>query len=111
MAKAVKQVSRNRPDTAESARLRYLGLWIYACGMKPAQVCKKLHINPGYLSELINGKKKNPSMEKVHAIADYLGISADNFSKPPPSATVMEQIAQYDAKVLEKLLRKHHSED
>jgi len=111
MAKAVKQVSRNRPDTVENARLRYLGQWIYACGKKPAEVCRETGINPGYMSELIKGTKKNPSTSKLWAIADFLGISADNFAKPPPSATVLEQIAQYDPKVVEKLLRKRPIQD
>lgn len=87
----------------------YLGPWIRACKTTPAEVSRGTGINEGYLSQMISGKKDNPSGAKLSLIADFLEIPLGNLYKPPPPAAVLDQIADFDPKVIARLSRKRRN--
>lgn len=84
----------------------YVGPWIRACETTQAEVSRKTGINEGYLSEIISGKKKNPSAAKLRQIAGFLKIPLGDLYKPPPPAAVLAQIADYDPEVITRLSKK-----
>lgn len=85
--KPVQAVSAPRPA-------QYLGGWIRALGATPAEVSRKTGINEGYLSELINGGKKNPAYAKLKAIADFLKIEVGRFDEPPPPQDFVRKLRE-----------------
>jgi transcriptional regulator with XRE-family HTH domain len=81
----------------------YIGQWIRALGMRPIDVVKGIGINEGYLSELINGKKKNPSGGTLIQIAEFLDIPMNYLYNPPPPQEIINQTSGIDSSVLERL--------
>lgn len=84
-------------------RLLYVGQWIRALGKRPRDVVNATGINEGYLSELVNGRKKNPSAHTLIQIAGYLEIPVDYFYRPPPSQELLEQLSEFDPLVVSRL--------
>jgi transcriptional regulator with XRE-family HTH domain len=89
-------------------RKLYVGEWIRALGLKQVEVVRGTRINEGYLSELVSGKKRNPSYDILCQIADFLGIPVSYFGRPPPDRGFIEEAADLDPKVLAKLLAPRH---
>ena len=83
----------------------YIGEWIRALGMRPADVARATGRNEGYLSQLINGQKRRPSLGLQKEIADALGIPMMYFVTPPPPREVVEQAGAIDPGVLARLRR------
>lgn len=79
----------------------YIGEWIKALGDAPTAVATCLKLNPGYLSQLINNKKKNPSYWVLCEVADHLKIPVDYLRKPPPAITA----GDIDQATLARLLK------
>lgn len=46
-------------------------------GMKQSEVCEKLQISQGLVSEMIRGTRKNPSASTILKIADGFHVSTD----------------------------------
>lgn len=59
--------------------------WIYALGHTPAEVQRATGVNAGYLSELKQLKKDNPSRQIVRKVADFPEIPTAYFERKPPS--------------------------
>jgi len=111
MAKVTKLVSRKRQEPSVESSDLHLGAWLRALEVKPSQVVKDTGINFGYLSELISGKKKNPSFQKLTMIADYLGIEVGELRKAPPAADVLKQISSFSPSALQKLAKRRFPTD
>lgn len=45
--------------------------------VKPAQLCKDLHLDAGYVSMLTHSKVKDMKLNRAYAIAKYLGVTTD----------------------------------
>jgi transcriptional regulator with XRE-family HTH domain len=93
---------------SDSPRL-YVGEWIRASDTTPAEVSREAPINEGYLSGIISGNKKNPSGSKLALIARVLGITVPALYSPPPSAKLLDQVADYDPEVVIRLSQKRKS--
>lgn len=103
-------MSEGLPDHVVMPRTRkrptiklYIGEWIRALGRRPAEVARAIQMNEGYLSELINGGKGNPSAGLVADIADFLQIPEHYFRQPPPSRQFLDTAAALDPDVLRRL--------
>lgn len=83
----------------------HIGSWIRRLGATPATIARKTGLNEGYLSELVNGKKTNPSMVVGFIIADYLDIPVDYFRRPPPSTEVVQEAERLRPDVIARLRR------
>lgn len=81
----------------------FIGPWIRALGKTPAEVAKDAPMNEGYLSQLISGKKKTPSIEILQAIAKVLDIPRDKLHEPPPSKEVIDAARSLGPSVLDRL--------
>ena len=98
-----------RPKAPKQASTLYIGQWIRALGQRQIDVVKATGINEGYLSELINGGKWNPTYEMIMRIAEYLQIPVHYFNRPPPDREFLAEAAGIDPEVLNRLVssKKH----
>lgn len=62
--------------------------------VKPAQLCKDLNLDAGYVSMLTNSKVKDMKLNRAYAIAKYLGVTveylvelAEQYPDPLPRVT------------------------
>lgn len=102
MARSLRNARRRaRPTPAPL----FIGEWIRALGMRPADVARATGRNEGYLSELVNNKKKNPSLGMQQEIAEVLGIPVHYFQRPPPRKDFIEEARQLDPAVIDRLRR------
>ena len=69
----------------------FIGGWIRALGLQPRDVARQAPMNEGYLSQLINGRKKRPTFELLTVVAKAinflipgLNFTPDLFRQPPP---------------------------
>jgi transcriptional regulator with XRE-family HTH domain len=81
----------------------FVGQWIRALGKRPRDVARATEINEGYLSELVNGKKKNPSPANLAAIAEFLAIPMHYLYRLPPPKETLEQLAGFDPGTISRL--------
>lgn len=82
----------------------YIGQWIRNLGYRPRDVARGAPVNEGYLSELIKGTKKAPSVEVLHAIAVFLKIPRDALHKPPPPKEVIDAARAYGPAIFDQIL-------
>lgn len=81
----------------------YIGPWIRSLGSTPSQVAREIGMNEGYLSELISGKKSNPSLSIQCEIAKFLKIPHTYFLRPPPAAEILKETSGLDAGTIARL--------
>jgi transcriptional regulator with XRE-family HTH domain len=48
-------------------------------GLSQAELSRKSGLSTAYVSQMVNGKVKDPSLRKAWAISDALGVSLDDF--------------------------------
>jgi transcriptional regulator with XRE-family HTH domain len=85
----------------------FIGQWVRALGYRPIDVVRATGLNEGYLSELIAGRKTNPSNAVLHTIATAIGIPWHYLLRPPPSPEFLEEAATLDPAVLVRLRSRH----
>lgn len=86
----------------------YIGEWINRRGRYPAEVADKIGYSEGYMSEIISGKKKNPSTQFLLAIADDLDLTLNDLYSAPPSEEVLKNVGKLsptDQATLSRLLK------
>jgi transcriptional regulator with XRE-family HTH domain len=70
----------------------YLGQWLARLGRKPAEIARSVGVEPSYISNLISGKKANPSGAILVDIAEELGLSANDLYRMPPPKSATEAV-------------------
>ena len=96
-------VGRPRKEPSKARKL-FIGEWISALGHRPVDVVKATGIDPGYLSKLIKGEKRNPSLKTLADIADFLAITIDSFYRLPPPKDFIAQVENLDPRLLARLM-------
>lgn len=92
------------PDQLEEAfPPLFVGGWIKTMGFRPSEVARETGINEGYLSQIISGKRDNPSRLVLHKIANCIGIPMEYFNRPPPNRQFLTEAAALDPTVLQKI--------
>jgi transcriptional regulator with XRE-family HTH domain len=81
----------------------FVGPWIQKMRFRPSEVARGTGINEGYLSQIISGKKGNPSRLVLHKIAKFIDIPMEYFNRPPPTTQFLTEVANYDPVVLQKI--------
>lgn len=94
---------RGREKPEPPLQTLYLGQWLHALGKRPVDVVRGTGINEGYISELISGKKKNPSTKYSFLIATFLGLKVDDLYKPPPDREFIKRAKAMDPDLLARL--------
>jgi transcriptional regulator with XRE-family HTH domain len=84
----------------------YIGEWCRALDIRPAKVAREAPINFGYLSGLISGKKTNPSRDMLEAVARVLDMKVGDLYSAPPSASLLDQVSEFDPQTIVKLSQK-----
>jgi transcriptional regulator with XRE-family HTH domain len=85
----------------------HVGEWIARSGRQQADIAESVGITDAYLSELMSGKKKNPSAHVLLALSEELGITINDFYRKPPSQAQMDRLKNLspsDAATLTRLL-------
>lgn len=85
----------------------FIGEWVLQSRRQQEDIADKVDITDAYLSELMSGRKKNPSVHLLRALADELGITINDFYRKPPSAATLarlKNISPADAAVLTRIL-------
>lgn len=70
-------------------------------GIRPAQMCKDLNLDAGYVSMLTNSKVKDMKLNRALAIAKYLDVSIDYLAEkaqsyPNPQPKVKYAVVKLD---------------
>jgi len=91
------------PKRQQTASPLYLGPWLNRLGVKPVELCRGTGLTDAYVSELISGKKNNPSFNAIRDIADFLGIGIDQLRRPPPPEDAIESVGSLPASVIDRL--------
>lgn len=84
-----------------------MGQWIAQSGRQQEDIADSAGITDAYLSELISGKKKNPSAHVLRALSEELKITVNDFYRKPPTAGQLERLRNLslsDAAALSRLL-------
>lgn len=103
---AVKTRMMRRTPQRQFRKL-YIGEWIRALGYKQVDVVRGTGINEGYLSNMISGRKKNPSFDVLNQIAEFLNIPVSYFNRQPPDKEFIAEAAGLDPGVLSRLVVRH----
>lgn len=85
----------------------YVGEWVAQSRRQQEDIAESAGITDAYLSELMSGKKKNPSAHVLRALSEVLGITINDFYEKPPTAAQMDRLKNLspaDAATLRRLL-------
>lgn len=93
--------------SAKLFRPLHVGEWVSQSGRQQEDIAESVGITDAYLSELMSGKKKNPSAHVLRALSEELGITINDFYSKPPSQAQRERLKNLspsDAATLTRLL-------
>lgn len=96
---------RKRTAVTRSPVTLHIGPWITRLGRTQAEVAKAISVTEPYLSELISGKKKNPTFNLIADLADELGIPVQSLRRPPPRLEAIQSVADLPPDVIHRLTR------
>lgn len=81
-----------RPQPKRQFRKLYIGEWLARLGHKPVDAANAIGVTEPYMSELISGRKKNPSHQILFDLSEWLGLSVNDFYRAPPDRSTVEAI-------------------
>ena len=87
----------------------YIGEWMVRLNCSREDMQEAAGIGKAYLSQLISGKKKNPSTAILMSIAAKLGLKLEDLYKPPPPAETIDSLKGLSADVLARLVAEQRS--
>lgn len=70
----------------------YIGEWALQDRRQQEEIAEATDITDAYLSELMSGRKKNPSVHILRALSRVLGITIDDFYTRPPTSAQMDRL-------------------
>lgn len=80
--------SKTAPRPAEpelKKRTLHLGPWLRRKGLKQIEVANKAGIGKSYMSQLVSGKKDEPSALLMLYISEAMGVTVNALYRPPPT--------------------------
>lgn len=83
----------------------YLQEWLEAVGAKPADVARAAAVGESYISNIIAGRKENPSAHVLLAISEHLGITVNDLYRRPPPESSLSHLTSLSPAALDALLR------
>jgi transcriptional regulator with XRE-family HTH domain len=83
---------RGRSVYGRGTRQLYIGEWLVRLGRKPVELAKHLKVTEPYVSELISGKKDNPSHVLLLVVSEWLGITVNDLYMRPPDRLALEAV-------------------
>lgn len=85
----------------------YVGEWVAQSRRQQEDIAEEAGITDAYLSELMSGKKKNPSAHVLRSLSEVLGVTVNDFYRKPPSSAQLDRLKNLspaDAAMLTRLL-------
>jgi len=95
------------PSSTKLFRPLFIGEWIARSEKQPRDIAVAVGVTEAYMSELISGRKKNPSAQLLLAISEELGVTVNDLYRKPPSAATLEKLGNLspiDAALLSRML-------
>lgn len=71
----------------------YLAEWMEVTGLDQAAAAKAGGVNQSYISNMIAGRKKNPSAYVLVRITNHMQISVNDLYHPPPPEAALRAIS------------------
>jgi transcriptional regulator with XRE-family HTH domain len=100
-------MGRRRPDrTPLVERELHLGAWLARLGVKQIRLAEELNITPGYMSEIVSGKKNGADIDLWMDIAHVLGIPLEALFRRPPDSKAVASVEGLSDAVIAKLSRR-----
>jgi hypothetical protein len=84
----------------------HLGEWLARLGKKPVDVARHQDVSESYNSNQISGKRENPSIDKLLAISEYLGITVNDLYRAPPPLATLKDLQGFSAGAIEQLMER-----
>ena len=75
-------------------RRLFIGEWLARLGKKQAEAAAAVGVTTPYMSELISGKKTNPGHEVLLDLSEWLGLTVNDFYRPPPPREQVEAVSK-----------------
>ncbi|CCE05809.1 hypothetical protein BRAS3843_1480040 [Bradyrhizobium sp. STM 3843] len=82
----------------------HLGEWLARLNVKQADLARDVGVTESYISNLISGKKVNPSISLLLEISDRLKLSVNDLYKQPPSISALDDLKDFSPAVVQQLL-------
>lgn len=96
------KTQRKRPE--RPSKPLFISQWLVALRLDQREVVRAAKINEGYFSQLVSGKKSNPSNAMLQAIGTAMGIPWPYLFEPPPDKEFLQKAFTLDPKVLLRLM-------
>jgi transcriptional regulator with XRE-family HTH domain len=97
------------PAITRQYKKLHLGEWLARLSVKQTDLARDVSITESYLSNLISGKKVNPSISLLLQISDRLGLSVNDLYKQPPSISAIEDLKNFSPAVVKQLLEQQRT--
>ena len=92
------------PAKNVQVRKLYLAQWLARLKKRPVDLARHLEVDQSYVTNLCKGTKTNPSVPKLLAMSEFLGISVNDLFKEPPKARSIDELRGYSPGAIERLL-------
>jgi transcriptional regulator with XRE-family HTH domain len=83
---------KGRTAYGRGERKLYIGEWLARLGRKPVDLAKHVDVTETYVSELISGKKNNPSHVLLLDISEWFGLTVNDLYMRPPDRVALEAV-------------------
>jgi transcriptional regulator with XRE-family HTH domain len=74
-------------------RQLFLAEWIEATGHQTGAVASAAGVDQSYISNIIAGRKGNPSAHVLLAVSEHLGVTVNDLYRRPPPTSVLEHLS------------------
>lgn len=81
----------------------FLGEWIRTLETTPAEVARNTGLSEAYLSQLIDGSKNNPTLQKLSMIVRFLDIPISAIFEPPPDGNLVDRFSKLPPRLVDRL--------
>jgi len=90
--------------TPVQTRKLYLSEWLARLRKRPVDLARHLGVTESYISNLKSDKRGNPSITILIEMSEFLGVTVNDLTKPPPRAATIEQLQGYSQAAVQQLL-------
>lgn len=87
-------------------RAFYLREWLDATGRDQIGAAAAADVDASYISNLIRGRKPNPSAHVMLLISEYLGVTVNDLYRKPPPQAALDAISGLSPKARDSLTRR-----
>lgn len=83
-----------------------LGAWLEFFGLGPTKVAEETGVSQPYISNLVAGRKKDPSALKLLLISRFLGVTVNDLYEEPPRRSDVEAVQRLSSQAQATILKR-----